>query len=820
MKIFKIVFALVVLFIGFTGHTQNPNPNRQGAGNRVKVSGKVIAKTNNQALEYTEIRFINVATNKTVNGGLTDAKGEFTIDVPEGKYTINVEFLSFKPLVLKDKVIKGDTNLGVISLEDEATKLDEVVIRTEKTTVEIKLDKKVYNVGQDLMVKGGTVSDVLDNIPSVAVATDGTISLRGNENVKILIDGRPSNAISINDALRMIPADAIDKVEVVTNPSARYDAEGGGGILNILLKKGKTNGINGTIIGTTGVPDNHGLTGTLNYKTNQFNMFTNHGYNNRNNPGTTKVNNTYNGTGNKLNEDRDTNRYNKGYNGNFGFDWFLDQSTTWTNTINYRRNTGTNEDDVNYTYFDAASSYLGADYRNNDEAAKSENIEYASNLVKKFKRDGHKLTVDFSVSKNKDDNFAAIDYFRYTTNTFGLDNSSNIQRQNRILAQTDYVLPFGKNSQFEAGYRGNFTDLNTNYAVYNNGVLNTTFTNNLDYIEHVNAFYVQLGTKVNKFSFLGGLRYEASDIDINQYTQNIFKNKKYDNYFPSATIAYELNDNSNISINYSKRINRPRGREINPFSSYSSNINIFQGNPDLNPSLTDAVDIGYLKKWDKLTFNTSAYFNKTSNTVQMIRKPNGDVVDGVPVIITTPTNIADEYRSGFEFTFNYTPYKWWKINTNFNFFRQQTKGQYTYTIGTQDYVINFDRSTNTWSSRITSKITLPGKIDWQTNANYNGEQKTAQGRVLGIFGMNLAFSKDILKEKGTLALNVNDVFNSRKRRMYNYTDTVDSYSVMQWRVRQVTLSFTYRFNKSKNDRDEKRPRRNGGDDSDGGDYQG
>ena len=491
MKLFKIGVAITLFLYGFSGFTQNPNLNRSNSGNRVKVTGKVVAKSNNQPLEYTEIRIIN-GDNKTVNGGLTDNNGLFSIEIPEGTYTINIEFLSFKPLLIPAKVIQGNTHLGSIFLEDAATQLDEVVIRSEKTTVEIKLDKKVYNVGQDLMVKGGTVSDVLDNIPSVAVDTDGTISLRGNENVKILIDGRPSNAISINDALRMIPADAIDKVEVVTNPSARYDAEGGGGILNILLKKGKFNGINGTVIGTAGIPDNQGITGTLNYKTNQFNMFTNQGYNDRNNPGTIRVNNYYNPSGNQLNDSRDTDRFSKGYNGNFGMDWFLDKNATWTNAINYRRNTGTNSDDVDFTYFDNAANFLGADYRNNNEDAKSENIEYTSNFVQKFKRDGHKLTADFSVSKNKDDNFAAIDYYRYITNTSGLDNSINIQRQNRLLFQTDYVLPFGKDSQFEVGYRGNFTDLNTNYAVFNNSILNTSFTNNLDYIENVNALYVHL----------------------------------------------------------------------------------------------------------------------------------------------------------------------------------------------------------------------------------------------------------------------------------------------------------------------------------------
>ncbi|RXR23022.1 outer membrane beta-barrel family protein [Flavobacterium stagni] len=828
MKIFKIVLTLFV-FTSLTAWAQPRSGAQGGGGKKVKITGKVIAKSNNQPLEYTEVRLISTATNKVVTGGLTDAKGEFNIDAPAGNYNVNVEFLSFKPLELKNKSIQEDTNLGTISLEDEATKLDEVVIRKEKTSVEIKLDKKVYNVGQDLMVKGGTVSDVLDNIPSVAVDSDGTISLRGNDNVKILIDGRPSNAINISDALRMIPADAIDKVEVVTNPSARYDAEGGGGILNILLKKGKNNGVNGTIMGTTGIPDNHGLSATLNVKSDEFNFFTNQGYNYRNNPGKAQMDSRYlnadNSTRNYINESRDSDRYSKGYNGNFGFDWFLTKKTTWTNTVNYRKNNGTTEENVDQINLDQFANYTKTVFRDNNEDTKSENVEFASNLLHKFNTDGHKLTVDFSVSKNKDDNDATITNADTQNSPVVINDTYNIQRQNRILLQSDYVLPFGKNkeSQFEAGYRGNFLDLLTDYSVFTNGVLDTYFSNVLNYKENVNALYSQLGTKIKKFSFLAGLRYENSNIIVDQQTSQIYKTKNYDNFFPSATVAYEINETSNIAINYSKRINRPRGREINPFSSYSSNINIFQGNPDLNPSKTDAIDFGFLKKWTKLTFNTSMYFNRTVDNVQYVRRESGEFVGTTPVIITTPVNLSKEYRTGFEFTFNYTPYKWWKINTNFNFFRVETIGKYTYVLPSTstEKTTDFANVATTWSSRITSKITLPGKIDWQTNANYNGPQNTAQGRNLGVFGMNLGFSKDVFKDKATLALNVNDVFNSRKRRFETFIPgQVDANSMMQWRVRQVTLSFTYRFNKTKNDKEQNRPKRNGGDDNDGGDYPG
>jgi outer membrane receptor protein involved in Fe transport len=247
---------------------------------------------------------------------------------------------------------------------------------------------------------------------------------------------------------------------------------------------------------------------------------------------------------------------------------------------------------------------------------------------------------------------------------------------------------------------------------------------------------------------------------------------------------------------------------LNPFSNLSSNINIFVGNPDLDPSMTDAIDFGYIKRWSKLTLSTSLYYNKTSDVFQMARRESGNFVNGTPIIITSPINIATEFRTGFEFTLNYSPYKWWKLNSNFNFFQSDTEGDFVYT-NFNNVVVkqNFNNSATSWFSRLTSKITLPSKIDWQTNLMYMGGQTNAQGKVLGNFSANLAFSKDVLKDKGTLTLNINDVFNGRKRIMETYLPGIlSSRSEMQWRVRQVTLSFTYRFNKAKNER-EKQPKK-------------
>lgn len=836
----KSVLILVLFFTTlFSFAQQGPNP-------KIKITGKVLEKISKQPLEYATITFLIPNNPKPVAGGITNPKGEFDIEIKPGIYDIKIEFISFKLTEIKQKNLKASTNLGVISLEEDANQLNEVVIRSEKTTVEIKLDKKVYNVGNDLMVKGGTVSDVLDNIPSVSVDVEGNVSLRGNENVRVLIDGKPSNAINIAEALRLIPADAIEKVEVITNPSARYDAEGGGGLLNIILKKGKNQGLNGTFIASTGYPETYGLSGTLNYKSKNFNLFTTQGYNNRSNPGNAFTDSRYlnadNTTRNYVNETRENERKNKGYNGNFGMEWYLSETLSWTNTFNYRKSNGDNVDNVFQNNYDSGFNYDYTRNRINLENSDSENVEFATNFTKKFKKDGHKLTIDGSFSTSDDINDALITDTATNTSVVKFDNTINNQTQNRNLLQMDYVLPFGKGSQFEAGYRGDFSELLTDYRVENDGVINNNFTNTLEYKEKVNAVYTQYGVKINKFSALFGLRFEDSNIEINQLATNDFNTKKYNNFFPSAFFTYEISDKSSASVSYSRRIQRPRGRMLNPFSNLSSNINIFVGNPDLDPASTDAIDFGFIKRWEKLTFNTSLYVNKTTDVFQFARRESGDfivtVIDGedtvvngqvtqinggvdtrIPIIISSPINLATEYRTGFEFTLNYSPYKWWKLNSNFNFFRNETQGDFTYTdFNNNEVVQNFDNVATSWSTRLTSKITLPYKIDWQTNATYNGPQNNAQGRSLGVFAANIAFSKDVLKDKGTLSFNVSDVFNSRKRIVESdLPGIVSSYSEMQWRERQFSLSFTYRFNKQKNER-EQQPKRNQNENE--GDFQG
>lgn len=837
MKTTKIFISLALILFTFTNYSQ-----QKQTGIKVKISGKIVEKNTKSPLEYSTISLISTVNGKVVLNAITDNKGEFNFEATPGVYNIKYVFIGFKSIDVKSKSITTDTNLGVISLEPDATQLKDVVITSQKSEVEIKLDKKVYNVGQDMTAKGGTASDVLDNVPSVSVDGDGNVSLRGNDNVKIFIDGRPSNAINIADALKSISADALDKIEVITNPSARYDAEGGAGIINVVLKKGKNKGINGTFVANAGDPKNYGANATFNLKSKNFNFFTSLGYQDIKSKGKTITNTNYiNDTGaiyKSIDENITRQNGRRGFNYGFGIDLYIDKSTTWTNSFSYRKSDGFSPNNDDLFNNDPSNTFI--QNRFTDQTTKTQDIEYNSIFNKKFKRDGNELNVVFTTTKNVDNDFAVItNSYTGAVGTTSAEQTQNLQNQFKNLLQADYVLPFGKGNKnrFEAGYKGDFNKLLVDYGVgsldnVNNYTAYTKYTNVFDYKEKINALYSQLGLTFGKFNFLGGIRYEDSNIDINLLSSNDFRIKKYHNFFPSATLNYAITEKSTITLNYSKRISRPRYRFLTPFSNYSSNINIFEGNPDINPSLTDAIELGIMNKIGKATVTSSVYYNKTNTPFQFIRRPNGDyataIVNGqpvsTPVIISTPVNLDSDTRYGFEFNVNYNPAKWVRLNGNFNIFTSRVLGNYSYSLPNQinpsvtDYFSkDVDISANSWFAKVSSKFNLPKKIDFQINGTYNAPQNTAQGNTKGVLAANAGISKDVLKDKATIALNVNDLFNSRKRISQTYLPTLNSYNEMQMRVRQITLSFTYRFNKQKTEREKSKKDNEGGE---GGDFPG
>ena len=817
ISLFFVTFALTFLSV-FSQKPQN---------NQISITGNIIDSNTKEPLEYATVVLNNLET-KQLSGGITDEKGNFTIKIIPGAYDISFEFISFKTIKISKKIINSSLNFGTIKLSEDSDKLDEIVIIAEKSTVEIRLDKRIYNVGKDMTVKGGSASDVLDNVPSVDVDVEGNVSLRGNENVRILIDGKPSALVGLSgsDALRQLPADAIERVEVVTSPSARYDAEGTAGILNIILRKGVATGLNGSLNTTIGDPTQYRIASNINFRTKKINFFTNLGYRNSSSPGNflTNLSTFENESVNSLRiEDRDFERKRNGYNINLGLEYFLSNESSITGTYFYRDSDNKNLSTNAIQVFDVNNILEYSDVRVQDEDEIDETSQISLNYTNNINNSGHKLTIDFQYSDSKEIETAFIDDSLASENNITTENSKS------TLIQSDYVLPIGEHMQFELGYRGDFQDLNSNFLVNRIPELDFNPSNNLTFKQNVNAIYSQFGNKINKFSYLLGLRTEITDVKVRLTNTNENFDYRYTEVFPTINFGLERTDNQSFTLGYSRRLRRPRYWYLNPFESRNSQNVIYKGNPGLIPTFTNSFDLGFLQKIGKLTLNSSIYFQHSVNAIQRVSRDEIRLLDGVNQVITIrePINLASEDRYGFELTANYNPSKKVRLSGSFNVFQQESKGLYEYNKFTIDETSGAITSmpetqdlgniNNSWFSRFNATFTLPWKIQMQNRLSYRGPRYTAQSESKGMFSANIALSKDVLSEKGTLVLNVSDVFNSRRWRSTNFNPNKENPTSInnqesQWRVRQVSLNFTYRFNQKKKQGREQR----GGEDYEGG----
>lgn len=801
----KLFLGLLLLSV-VSIHAQRPQNS-----NPVKITGTVIDKDTGDPLEYATFILQSVRDPDKVTGGITNENGQFNVETVPGMYNISVEYISYTTYKKERQLLRANTDLGKIEMSIDVAQLDEVEVIAERTTVELRLDKKIYNVGSDLTVSGGTVSDVLDNVPSVSVDVEGNVQLRGNDDVRILINGKPSAITGLNsaEALQQLPAESIEKVEVITSPSARYDAEGSGGIINIILRRSKLQGLNGAITTNLGYPTRAGINGNINYRTGDLNIFTNAGYNYRKGPGNSLTDTDFfdaNGVfTNGITEVREFERIRKGFNVNFGVEWYVNETASITQTIFIRNSDNSSETTNNFSQVDALGN-SSSGFRFDPETEDDKTFQYGLNYDKQFNGNSdHKLTFAFQYETSDE-----LEESLIVQNGFDSESVRTDEDQKRIFLQTDYVVPVGKAGQFEMGYRGDFNRLDTDYDVAfiqptidELGITNPS--NVLNFKETINAFYTQYGTKFNKFSFLSGLRYEATRLIINQIETGDFNRNNFDGLFPTLNLNFEVSERENFQLGYNRRIRRPRSFFLNPFPSRSSPTNLFQGNPNLTPSFSNQIDIGYLKRYEKLTLNSSVYFQRATDVITFITEDTGEntIFDGeeVSILRRTPVNLAKNDRYGFELNSNYRPSRKWNINGNINLFQLVTRGDFNGQ--------NFDAENLSWFVRLNNKITLPSSIDWQTRLFYRGPTENAQSKNQGIFSMSLAFSKDLFKDRASLAVNINDVFNSRKRVSETRTPFFNTDSEFQRRVRSYNLSFTYRFN-------QKKKRSQGRDDDDGG----
>ena len=814
----KITFLICCLFTMSSLFSQ-----KQTKSNFIKISGTVTDIRTNQPLEYATIIIENTETQK-VSGGITDLNGQFSIEMPKATYLISVAFISFKPAKFPKEKITSNKDLGIIKLAENTNGLSEIVIVAEKTTVDIRLDKKIFNIGKDLSIRGGNASDVLGNVPSVQVDVEGNVSLRGNGNVTILIDGRPSALVGMNgaDALRQIPAEAIEKVEVITSPSARYDAEGTAGILNIILRKNKLVGFNGSLQLDLGIPERVGTAFNANWRTEKWNFFTNTGFRYNATPGNAFSDSNFlsaSAQNARVLESRKFGRLSRSLFTSIGAEYYLTPNASVIGNIVF--NSG-NDDDVNTNdikRFNSEGALNEGTFRTESEGENEKRIQYTIDYVNNFDKSGRKLSINTQYSTEVEDVLNNITEVDTSINLLNdLEQVVENKDENRGLFQVDYVHPVGENIQYEAGYRGNYRDIFNSFYLAerqdfeNNGPLipDAGLNNSFNYEEFVNAAYFQYGQKFNKISLLAGVRYEYTSIEIAQQTATTKDQRSYGNLFPTVNLGFEFKDGENITLGYNRRIRRPRGRSLNPFPSRSSESNIYSGNVALNPVITDAVDLGYLKRWDKFTLSTSIYYNISDDNWERIQEDTGMLTDnGDPITRRFPINLSTEERVGLEFTLNYRPIKAWNVNSDVNLYKVTSAGDYTNPATNVSQ--NFDFENTSFFIRLNQKITLPGKTDLQINTNYRGPSQNAQTKSEGVFSMNLAASKDLFNERASLSLNFSDVFNSRiSQRKTILPDFLEQYSEFQWRDPQIRVSFVYRFNQKKK-RERKGRDTNGGD---------
>ena len=805
----RITLVAIFLFLSIYAISQRPGQRGGGSGPngmmpQITIKGIVQDSESQSPLEFSTISIYNSSDSTLISGGLSEIDGTFSIQTRPGRLYAYVEYISYQPqfvdITIDREAIKSgnrEIDLGVIQLSIGAVALQEIEIRGEVSETQFSLDKRVFNVGKDLANQGGTAQDILDNVPSVTVDLEGAVSLRGSSGVRILVDGRPSGLANQDNAngLRSIPANMIEKVEVITNPSARYEAEGMAGIINIILKKDKGSGFNGSFDVSGGYPANGGIGANVNYRKGNVNWFANYGLNYRAVPGRgysfltqTNTNETF------FQEiDRDMDRSGLSNSIRLGIDFIPSEKEILTGAFLYRLS---NEDNLGtLTYNDFLNNYpdnlLSTTIRTDDEREDETDLQYSINYKKEFSSRKHffEATVQFQNESEEE----ASDFLEIANVFQGgeipnlVQRSSNVEGNKEWLFQMDFNKPLGSDGIFETGLRSSFRMIDNDYLVeeMSDGRFITLegLSNNFNYDEIVHAAYAIAGNKTGKFGYQFGLRAEHSDILTELLETNEINDRNYTNLFPSSFLNYEFSPGSTIQASYSKRVRRPRFWDLNPFFTFSDSRNIFSGNPDLDPEFTDSYELNYIRYLDNLTITGGFFYRHTKDKIQriLIFNPDGTT-------LRRPENLATGDDYGLELTFQYSGLDWLRLDGNANFFRQKVNGQ-----NVDD---SFSAETTTWFGRFTSRLSF-WESDLQLRFNYRAPRETVQGRTKGIPSLDIGWSKDVLNKRGTVTLSVRDLFNSRRRAGTTFGNGFVREDEFQWRARVATIAFNYRINQKK-----------------------
>jgi outer membrane cobalamin receptor len=796
MMIKKIVIAFLILGISLNAFAEDNN-SELSKGN---LTGYVFDSNENKPLEYATIALIDLENGSVVNGTISDESGYFQLkNINPGVYRIEITFIGYEKEVI-EKIEITDKNrkieLGQVMISPASESIDEVVVTADRPTMTYKIDKKVINVSQQHTSASGTAVEILENVPSVTVDIEGNVSLRGSQSFTVLIDNKPT-VLDPSDALSQIPASAIENIEIITNPSAKYDPDGTSGIVNIITKKNKMQGINGVVNLNAGMYDRYGGDFLINYRKEKFNVYVGADLNTRNMYGSRETENrTYNNdTTSYILSDGEFNRGGTSYSFRGGVDYNFNAFNTLSFEARYGNRNDNSDNETNYHeyinpgtfdeyYISKEESERGGDYL-------SLNLSY----TRKFNKKGHEL---YALA-----NYSRRDFDSESTNRLIGENNNIVSGQKSIESgpreplrfQLDYTLPLSETNKFEAGYQSRMSDntekaemfmFDTSAAVMD-FVFQDQYSNTSNYRRSIHSLYAIYSGELGNFGYQGGVRgeYTYRDITIDETNEN-FNIDRWD-IFPTVHVSYNLPKENQLMASYTRRIDRPRGWYLEPFLTWSDAYNVRRGNPGLDPEYIDSYELSYLNKFGRNSFSFEAYYRVTHNKIERVRS-----VYAENVFLSSFENVGKDYALGIESMLGLDLQKWWHVDLMGNLYDYRVEGQ----LGGRD----FSESSFNWNIRFNNILRFGDNSRLQFNAMYNSPTISAQGERSDFFMANLAYKHDFMKKAFSATLQVRDAFGTMKHSSTYSGDDFYSYSYFEPKTPFVSVTLTYRINNYRPDR--------------------
>ncbi len=763
------------------------------------VSGKIFDSQTKMPVESATISLLRSADDKLVDGTVTDAKGKFRIDnIADGEYYISFSFIGYlkksSPSFTIDLQHKA-IDLGELTLEVSVKELNSVEVVGEKSTFVNSIDRKTFNVGKDVMTTSGSVSELMQHIPSLQVDIEGNVSLRGSENVLILINGRPSSLMGANRAavLQQMPANTIEKIEIITNPSAKFKPDGTSGIINIILKKNKDTGFNGTIIANAGNNWRENASITTNYNTGKFNFFGSYSIRQDERVRLTndfrqRRDSLSNILGTTRQIDSDTSRpLSHIIRGGVDFNLNKKNSFGVSGSFNYRsfiRN------EMNSNLISDGTGVTTSDYnRFRRDPEFEEDREYTATYQHVFAED-HELNIDFTHSRSDEveDNHYTT-YYRFPTTMQSLDNTLIKQSGTESQLTVEYKNPISENTKLETGYvLESATSDNNFYGEFFNSLSGTWIkdiakSNEFKYIQNVHALYATVEHTIGKFGFVAGLRAEQAFITSHLITTDSIIPNNYFKIYPTLHLSYHLNDKSEFQLNYSHRVNRPEGDELNPFPEYADPLNLRAGNPLLKPEDIHSLEAGYSFKHSKATFIATLYDRYTYNGKTQITRYIND-----SVLLTTRENLSKSNSAGLELILSSEIGKNTTVNLSSNTYYNK--------IDASSLGYSSARSNFVWNVALNGNTKITKTTVFQLNANYVSARLTPQGKMFPSYFMNIGIRQDLWKKRASLILTVSDVFNTLRNNSEVDTPLLYQKTIRQRSPRIIYLGFVFNFGKN------------------------